>query len=268
MPPPNKLSRLTRHIGAFNDFKGLFQGFTLAEVLITLGIIGVVAAMTMPSLIQDKQNTERISQLKKVYSTLSQAYLQAVSEKGTPDEWGMTGMYDETSHYIFATAFRPYLKLAKDCIDIPENAVREECGISDSLYLYKNARSVILIDGTLVTFRIYTGACTANYSGSSGNNALKNTCGAISIDLNGKRLPNKNGEDRFLFYFTKNGLVPFGIKKSSLEFEKAYNRKIELPYPTYSPGNMYGCTAWVIYNENMDYLKCDDLSWDGKIKCR
>ena len=64
----------------------MFQGFTLAEVLITLGIIGVVAAMTMPSLIQDKQNTERVSQLKKVYSTLSQAYLQAVSEKGTPDE--------------------------------------------------------------------------------------------------------------------------------------------------------------------------------------
>ena len=244
------------------------SAFTLAEVLITLGIIGVVAAMTMPSLIQDKQNKERVSQLKKVYSTLSQAYLQAVSEKGTPDEWGMTGMYEESSHYIFATAFRPYLKLSKDCIDIPENAVRKECGSQENLSSYINARSVILIDGTLVTFRIYNGACTANYSGSSSNNALKNTCGAITIDLNGKRLPNKNGEDRFMFYFTKNGLVPSGIKKASIEFEKACNRKIELPYPTYGPGNMYGCTAWVLYNENMDYLKCDDLSWNGKTKCK
>ena len=248
-------------------FKGL-RAFTLAEVLITIGIIGVVAAMTMPSLIQDKQNNERVSQLKKVYSTLSQAYLQAVSERGTPDEWGMTGMYEESSHYIFATAFRPYLKLSKDCIDIQENAVREECGSDANLSRFRNARSVILIDGTRVTFRIYNGTCTTNYSGSSSNNALKNTCGAISIDLNGKRLPNKNGEDRFMFYFTKNGLVPFGIKKASIEFEKACNRKIDLPYPTHSPGNMYGCTAWVLYNENMDYLKCDDLSWNGKTKCK
>lgn len=28
-----------------------------------------------------------------------------------------------------------------------------------------------------------------------------------------------------------------------------------------------GCTAWVIFNENMDYLHCDDLSWNGKTKC-
>ena len=32
--------------------------------------------------------------------------------------------------------------------------------------------------------------------------------------------------------------------------------------------NGAGCTAWVIYNENMDYLRCDDLSWDGKHECK
>ena len=31
--------------------------------------------------------------------------------------------------------------------------------------------------------------------------------------------------------------------------------------------NGYSCTAWVIFKENMDYLKCDDLTWDGKNKC-
>lgn len=65
-------------------------GFTLAEVLITLGIIGVVAAMTMPSLIANHQEKVTVTKVKKVYSILSQAYLIAVEEYGTPDEWGTT----------------------------------------------------------------------------------------------------------------------------------------------------------------------------------
>ena len=47
------------------------SGFTLAEVLITLGIIGVVAAMTMPSLITAKQEKATISTIKKNYSIFS-----------------------------------------------------------------------------------------------------------------------------------------------------------------------------------------------------
>ncbi|MBP7211391.1 type II secretion system protein, partial [bacterium] len=50
------------------------KAFTLAEVLITLGIIGVVAALTIPTLMQRTQDREAISALKKFYSTLSSAY--------------------------------------------------------------------------------------------------------------------------------------------------------------------------------------------------
>lgn len=32
--------------------------------------------------------------------------------------------------------------------------------------------------------------------------------------------------------------------------------------------NGRNCTAWLLYNENMDYLHCDDLSWTGKTKCK
>lgn len=39
------------------------KGFTMAEVLITIGIIGVVAAMTLPGLIADKRRTELYNQL-------------------------------------------------------------------------------------------------------------------------------------------------------------------------------------------------------------
>ena len=47
--------------------------FTLAEVLITLGIIGVVAAMTMPALIGNYQKKQTVSALQKAYTTLAQA---------------------------------------------------------------------------------------------------------------------------------------------------------------------------------------------------
>lgn len=50
--------------------------FTLAEVLITLGIIGIVAAMTLPALINKYQQKQTITQLQKVYSVLNQALRQ------------------------------------------------------------------------------------------------------------------------------------------------------------------------------------------------
>ena len=49
------------------------NGFTLAEVLITLGIIGVVAALTMPALIGNYQKKEITTRLKKTYSIVQQA---------------------------------------------------------------------------------------------------------------------------------------------------------------------------------------------------
>ena len=57
-------------------------GFTLAEVLITLGIIGVVAAITLPTLIQNSQRRELQVGLKKGYSTISQALDMYYAENG------------------------------------------------------------------------------------------------------------------------------------------------------------------------------------------
>ena len=69
-PPPAKV--------ACN--KGL-KGFTLAEVLVTLGIIGVVSAMTVPSLMQNYQRQSYVTQLHKVYNELSQAAVQYQTER-------------------------------------------------------------------------------------------------------------------------------------------------------------------------------------------
>ena len=53
------------------------NGFTMAEVLVTLGIIGIVASMTMPGLIKKHKRVESETRLKKAYSTISQAFLTA-----------------------------------------------------------------------------------------------------------------------------------------------------------------------------------------------
>ncbi|RAI14912.1 MAG: hypothetical protein DKM22_05330, partial [Candidatus Melainabacteria bacterium] len=53
------------------------KGFTLVEVLLTLGIIGVVAAITIPNLVQNSQNRELVSGLKKTYNTLTNGFKQS-----------------------------------------------------------------------------------------------------------------------------------------------------------------------------------------------
>ena len=58
------------------------RGFTLAEVLITLGIIGVVASMTMPVLVGNYKKKAAVSQLKKVYSLLLQSIEFSKLENG------------------------------------------------------------------------------------------------------------------------------------------------------------------------------------------
>lgn len=61
--------------------------FTLAEVLITLGIIGVVAAMTIPSLITKHQKSVFATRVKQTYSIISNALITSVAENGEPDTW-------------------------------------------------------------------------------------------------------------------------------------------------------------------------------------
>lgn len=63
------------------------QGFTLAEVLITLGIIGVVAAMTLPALIQKNNNKVVETRLKKFYSAINQAIMLAENDYGDKKIW-------------------------------------------------------------------------------------------------------------------------------------------------------------------------------------
>ncbi len=80
-------SKLRRGGGGNHKPLAPFSAFTLAETLITLGIIGVVAALTLPGLIQNHTKTTVETKLKKFYSQINQAILLSESEYGDRDYW-------------------------------------------------------------------------------------------------------------------------------------------------------------------------------------
>lgn len=79
-------------------------GFTLAEVLITLGIIGVVAAITIPGLITNFKKRETVAKVKVAYSIFSQAVKLSVNENEDPSGWTANTSKEYAEIYI-----TPYL---------------------------------------------------------------------------------------------------------------------------------------------------------------
>ena len=112
--------------------------------------------------------------------------------------------------------------------------------------------SIVLSNGMTLLFRSFNRNCT-------NNQYYPETCGNITVDINGRQKPNKNGKDRFGFWVTKTKIVPIGTKGAKYSFNK---------YCNLETSEMNACAAWVLYNENMDYLHCTGLDWDGKTKCK
>ena len=102
---------LIREGGMLIDTSGNIRrlAFTLAEVLITLGIIGVVAAMTMPSLIEQHRKSEYITRLKRFYTTMQQAVLLYNYHTGeTSGNWDNPESSYESIHQFWDKHFTPY----------------------------------------------------------------------------------------------------------------------------------------------------------------
>lgn len=227
--------------------------FTLAEVLITLGIIGVVAAMTMPSLIQNYQEKATVTKLKKCYSLVSQAYVSILNDEGGSDT------LQAGDDLEMMEKFGKYLKYQKTCGRnkgcFPNVTYKSVTGNGYSKWEddTTDRSRAILTDGTLIMFNK-----RAMWGGNEGNYLYAQ----IYVDINGFKGPNQLGRDFFYFYINPEKIVPAGAK--ALE-EKNEDQKFT---KNCIQQNGYACAAWVIYNENMDYLHCKDLSWDGKHSCK
>ena len=252
-----RIDMLEKNVGTFSPTKSK-TAFTLAEVLITLGIIGVVAAMTLPALVQRQQEKAAAVKLKKAYSVISNAFNLAKNEHGNFSDWfGDTSSVSEYSQR-FAKTLIPYMNVSKNCGFnsgcLPGGNVKGLTGAGHYDYDSSNVEyKVILNDGTALSFYVLSPSC-------EGTETIK--CGNIKVNVGGKKKAYFWGKDFFLLNIYPDKVVPAGLPDDTVW---AFPRLCDLN--SQSQYNGIACSAWVIFNENMDYLHCTDLSWSGKTKC-
>ena len=141
--------------------------FTLAEVLITLGIIGVVAALTMPALISHYQKQVWVTQLKKDVNYVQNSFRTILGNEGVES-------LKQTPLFVSGNSFSN---------DKLKEYLKEEY-ISES-------NQFMLRDGSCISF-----SCPSNISALS-----------VNVDVNCGKKPNISGRDRFTFYIGMNGMM-------------------------------------------------------------
>ena len=238
--PDTVFSRFTSHVSPKRK-----SAFTLAEVLITLGVIGIVAALTLPTLIANYKKQVIISKLNKVYSTISQAYIFAKSDNGELQDWKLEN-YTESDkddedilYYLL-----PYLKVLRFCGKSEKgcfpNIAYGSIGSTgfgvniDSSKWYSNA---ILEDGSIIS--------SITFRSNVKNKVIVR--GFIRVDVNGNNPPNVLGIDLFNFSISPERVVPYGLVADGNGAVSSAN-DFEINRGDY-------CAAWVIYGKTMDYIK-------------
>ena len=237
MKTTKKLHSFSQKTTLANNTK---RGFTLAEVLITLGIIGIVAAMTIPTLMTNYKKARTVAILKENYSILQQAIKLSQDDNGDVDGWDMNLSGSDFFHKYIAN----YVKWQKEYSSKELQTVAPHYYLNGKPYsgwFYdptQTATHVILINGSSIAIR-------------KSNNAL-----AIFIDINGISKPNTVGIDSFMFVYTPQyGLEPWGDKGTeqtqSQETFGNYNRN-KIMGNTYLACNKSQqgklCTALIIHD--------------------
>lgn len=243
------------------------KAFTLAEVLIALLVIGVVAALTIPAIIQEFKVQSTVSSLNKAYSMLSEAYSKALSENGSPDTWGLVDMGDATGLANLNTIMSKYFKITKNCGTssgcFPSIYDEPRGGQTRDINNSTGYTKVILANGILLAMRQFNGDCGSDYTTTNPSSSLNNVCGIFSIDINGFKDPNKYADDLFEFLFTQTEILPSGLPdQTSYSFTSYCAGSSNTSW-----ANGGSCTAWVLYKQNMDYLNCTTISWSGSSTC-
>ena len=202
------------------------RAFTLAETLIVMGIIGVVAALTLPNLNSSTGEKEKVAKLQKIYSNLQDAFGRAEAVYGPYDEWFVNDGND--SDKVNKRAFdriTEFMKYSKVC------TVNDACTLFDAgtdTGGNRTRHAIILPDGATVGFEA---------------GVWNNNCD-IYIDLDGT---NKGANTHCKDYF----------KLSYKPEQGGFYYTATIPYNNYriNKDSAGSCTAWILENGNMDYLK-------------
>ncbi len=245
-----------------------FIAFTLAETLIVMGVIGIVAALTIPNLNNSTGDMEKVTRLKNVYSELNEAYGRAVAKYGPIGTWKNTCTVSSQQE-CFANRLMYFMKVSKVCgtarsgcfNNVYRNEGPKSSYVSGDCLDYGNpSYSFLLPNGVAV--EICGNGRNADIDLTC-NNTVNNikTCGKIAVDIDGKNKgKNKAGIDYFSFSIMKDSIIPQGATNDGYGGTNA---------GSYCIGNLFvmsTCTAWVIENGNLDYLIAKE-DGSGKLTC-
>ena len=184
--------------------------FTLAEVLVTLGIIGVVSAMTVPTLMQNHQRKVYVTQLHKVYSEMSQALSLYITEKNAVNlKESRFNTIDGLNDFISS-----HLKVVKDCGSAVKDCFASQYGYINSSTVISGGnptcnRVITLASGAILCIDVENGSGSINeddeQEGSTTN--LKGAVATIEVDVNGTSGPNIFGRDYFVMFIDNDGTI-------------------------------------------------------------
>ena len=210
--------------------------FTMAEVLITLGIIGIVAAMTLPSLIQKHRDKVIVTQVRKVYSDINNAIIHAQADFGVIGDNSQLFNPNNTSVQT-AENFAKYFTGAKVC----RGKTRKECkqyypdikyatpyvdsSGTNAYWVTNGLPTIILQNGAVLYIQQRTnpdcyGEETWQHKDEFGNpildadgNVITSTsivqiCAMIMMDVNGNKSPNRFGQDVQTIHVFKKTVEP------------------------------------------------------------
>jgi len=218
---------------------GKVYAFTLAEILITLAVIGIVAAMVIPPLAVGFQKRKTEVQLKADYSIIKQALHFMAYDDG--------GFYSLKDHDTAATYewFRNYILSHLSVSQVCYN--KTGCWHKPNIVKDLNNQSFVydLPAGpglNIITF-VHPNGSYFSLDIWDGLPYLKNRIGVnsnvtvllIFVDVNGSSKPNKIGKDIYIMVWTENGLVPAGNDKSDTDVKQNCLR-----------GDGYWCLKYVI----------------------
>ena len=219
--------------------------FTLAEVLITLGIIGVVAAMTLPTLIAKYRREVLKAEFKKTYNELQQINLSFIKDTGSnicEYDWILVDNGEPQMMAAVATTEKvvSYYKGKGESLNNRyNNDVKTLTGGKADIYKFD--------DGNMWNFlrkTFYTEYGASEY----------NTCLVITVDINGyHEKPNQLGIDMFSFRPTKDGrIIPLGNPNNANDSANGSKDFTDCSKEITTSINGMGCAYWASIDVNPD----------------
>lgn len=215
-------------------------GFTLAEVLITLGIIGIVAEMTIPTIINNVHEIQYKVGTKKAYQVLNEATLRLNIDSDLDVSTSIT-LADSYAKVLNYSQMLP----GKEALG-GINYRYYKTNITAFDFNQSSSLLFILADGSIVSDWINWPTC----SQTNNLKAPPNDCGEFFVDTNGSKSPNMIGKDVVYFWLIRKDnaymLVPEGNEQA---YGATDNRLCTNPGTSDNPGQ--GCTIYYILDKDL-----------------